>query len=1257
MAEQKISRFDSQRLINNRELRIFLSSTFTDMQQERKALIKTFQTLKIESIKRNVTLSVLDLRWGVTDEEACTGKVLSVCLEEIEHSHPFFIGLLGNCYGSSPDISVLEINPELKERYPWVCEDIKNGLSYTEIEMQYGALRNDHDVDALFFIKNTDDIVADDNEKLTRLKQQIHEQNRFPKSEYTSIDDLCGQVKSSVLAILDKHFPEKESTRLEHERTVQKAYINNRYGHYQKPIADFNRLDNFLNSDETHLVISGPSGMGKSALIANWLKEKQATLQSHNIIYHFVGNSFSGSDHTQILQHICDELYSLYNIERHEGLSEKLEDEVQRILIEAGQKGKPILIVIDGINQIADHNHSKLLNWLPQAPHFAKYLFSTLDNDETMEIFKRREYPVHQIGTLDRASRREFIINYLSYVGKKLTDEQIDRILNDPENKNMLVLKTLLDELICFGVRKQLDQRIDYYLSSSSIDDFFDRMLQRMEEDYEEVPRILSLIALSENGMTEDELQAITKLRPLDIHLFYCAFYNHFVTRDGLITFGHQYVAEAIWKRYGLEDPEKGHPSRQQIIDYVSNSDNVSRNRQISELAFQYYHTGDDEDLYKTILSFEAFRYFNASDKGNATLALYWRQLLENNPEKYHLNDYLELPTDGIPATNIPYFAIAEYVFYYFGEYDVSGNYNRKALTLSIDNKSHNTDFATYYNNFGVINEHQGAYSEALNFHSKALEIREKVLKPGHNHIAMSHMNIGAVHEKLGNYNKALEHFFKALEIQKKAIDKDFHILAGSYNSIGAVHYSLGDYTKALEYFFKALEIRENIMGAQHPDTANSYNNIGVAYDCLGEYSKSLEYYFKALEIRERILGTEHPDTAITYFNLGENYNRLTIFEKSLEYYFKALEVYSKVFIKDNDLIAKLYNSLGNTYCDLGEYTKALDYHLKSLRIFENLMGPEHPDTSTCYNSLGILYSNLGEYSKALEYLLKALKIVKTAFGEHHPDMYSLYLNIGLAYNHLGEYKVSLDYFFNALIIGTEVLGPNDPSISTCYNNIGLAYHHLEEYDNAIKYYLKSLDIREMTVGVDSIDTAVCYNNIGSVYNSKGYYNKALEYHFKALNIYQNKLGERHPSTASAYNNIGLVYRNLEDYTKALDYYHKAITIREIVLGCHPETAISYNNIGIVYKHLKDYPKALEYYYKALEIHEKVFGKEHLKTAVTYKLIGSAYFCNSEYPLALTFFHKALAIRIKELGPNHKNTQTVQQNIIMCKMLMDLRGQ
>ena len=84
------SRFENH-LIENREVCIFLSSTFSDMEAERSALVKRFNKLKLEANRRNVSLSLLDLRWGVTDEEARTGKVLSICLNEIENSHPFLL--------------------------------------------------------------------------------------------------------------------------------------------------------------------------------------------------------------------------------------------------------------------------------------------------------------------------------------------------------------------------------------------------------------------------------------------------------------------------------------------------------------------------------------------------------------------------------------------------------------------------------------------------------------------------------------------------------------------------------------------------------------------------------------------------------------------------------------------------------------------------------------------------------------------------------------------------------------------------------------------------------------------------------------------------------------------------------------------------------------------------------------------------------------------------------------------------------------
>jgi hypothetical protein len=58
-------------------------------------ILRVFPQLRRLCAERGVTFTEVDLRWGVTEEEAAEGKVLPICLAEIERCRPFFIGLLG----------------------------------------------------------------------------------------------------------------------------------------------------------------------------------------------------------------------------------------------------------------------------------------------------------------------------------------------------------------------------------------------------------------------------------------------------------------------------------------------------------------------------------------------------------------------------------------------------------------------------------------------------------------------------------------------------------------------------------------------------------------------------------------------------------------------------------------------------------------------------------------------------------------------------------------------------------------------------------------------------------------------------------------------------------------------------------------------------------------------------------------------------------------------------------------------------------
>ena len=93
----------SQKL-DDRVIRVFVSSTFRDMQVERDELVlKIFPQLRRLCEERGVTWCEIDLRWGITEEQSQRGEVLSICLEEIRRCRPYFIGLLGERYGWIPD--------------------------------------------------------------------------------------------------------------------------------------------------------------------------------------------------------------------------------------------------------------------------------------------------------------------------------------------------------------------------------------------------------------------------------------------------------------------------------------------------------------------------------------------------------------------------------------------------------------------------------------------------------------------------------------------------------------------------------------------------------------------------------------------------------------------------------------------------------------------------------------------------------------------------------------------------------------------------------------------------------------------------------------------------------------------------------------------------------------------------------------------------------------------------------------------------
>ena len=82
-----------------RVIRVFVSSTFRDMVDEREQLAKrVFPALRKLCESRGVVWGEVDLRWGITAEQSEGGEVLPICLDETHRCRPYLIGVLGERY-------------------------------------------------------------------------------------------------------------------------------------------------------------------------------------------------------------------------------------------------------------------------------------------------------------------------------------------------------------------------------------------------------------------------------------------------------------------------------------------------------------------------------------------------------------------------------------------------------------------------------------------------------------------------------------------------------------------------------------------------------------------------------------------------------------------------------------------------------------------------------------------------------------------------------------------------------------------------------------------------------------------------------------------------------------------------------------------------------------------------------------------------------------------------------------------------------
>jgi nephrocystin-3 len=554
-------------------VRVFVCSTFRDFADERDLLMKrVFPELRRRARERFVEVIGVDLRWGITEEESERGETLPICLREIERSRPHFIGLVGERYGWTPPAD--RYPEQLLAKQPWLAEHA-GATSVTELEILHGVLNHPGPASrARFYFRDPrwsegrgDQFRSESDERrrrLAQLKQRIRASG-CPVTEYSDPGDAAERITEDLWRLIDADFPASDvPEELERERRSHAAYAAERQRLFvgqESAMSSFLSMleaagDGAIESDKESrlLAITGESGTGKSALIANSLARYRARHSTHIVIEHYVGSASQASNPDRMMDRIDAEIRhiggSTGNVSAgSHSRAERFADALAHASLLASSRGIRFVIAIDGIDRLLQGEH---LNWLPRSvPPFVRIVMST-PGGQTLEALLRRNPRMVRAQPFTSETVAEYVTEALARRGRRLSGTELQRIACHPNASVPLHLRALVDEISVHGSHDDLHQRIAEVLSAETTPGLFGKILARIEADMgaQSVRVPLQGILLSPDGMTEEELRDFAAMAPIELARLLLALGDAVYEADGLIRLSHDHIRQAVADRY-----------------------------------------------------------------------------------------------------------------------------------------------------------------------------------------------------------------------------------------------------------------------------------------------------------------------------------------------------------------------------------------------------------------------------------------------------------------------------------------------------------------------------------------------------------------------------------------------------------------------------------------------------------------------------------------------------------------------------------
>ncbi|KAJ3238719.1 hypothetical protein HDU81_007299 [Chytriomyces hyalinus] len=340
--------------------------------------------------------------------------------------------------------------------------------------------------------------------------------------------------------------------------SIAKRYVQNFTGR-EGVRSEVSRFLNSGDATENVLILYGPAGIGKSALLAKTVLDTSTPTSKYTTIFRFIGQTLDSSNINSTISSLCNQITRLYGVD---DLRARISDEIEalsnasdsasisvsehlfeilefwppvspnglkmglRMAMALASAERPLLLVLDGLCGIETGSDPLNIDWLPATlPSNVKLIISALPVSKKHSLFLNlcTKYPAltpassresrvsHarylELGALTPEESQMFVSSLLASNKRQLTDDQMSLFISKCKSSCMpLYIQAAWD--LYASKWTSFDVSEYFRLKAETISGLFEDILESLETRYGSafVGKLCSYLTVARCGLSKNEL-------------------------------------------------------------------------------------------------------------------------------------------------------------------------------------------------------------------------------------------------------------------------------------------------------------------------------------------------------------------------------------------------------------------------------------------------------------------------------------------------------------------------------------------------------------------------------------------------------------------------------------------------------------------------------------------------------------------------------------------------------------------------------